>query len=172
MGPVCKSERDLWELALFGFEFRSLRHLYLLSCLLVQFFSFFLFSFLVFRDRVSLCSPGCLGTHSVDQAGLELRNLPASAFQVLGLKACTTTAQLLIQFFFFFLIFFYYVFSSVTFPMLSQKSPIPPPHPVLIDLFWVRISLYMPCWPGTHKDTPASGVLGLKAWAAGPRFYL
>jgi hypothetical protein len=121
---------------------------------------------------VSLCSPGCLGTHSVDQAGLELRNLPASAFQVLGLKACTTTAQLLIQFFFFFLIFFYYVFSSVTFPMLSQKSPIPPPHPVLIDLFWVRISLYMPCWPGTHKDTPASGVLGLKAWAAGPRFYL
>jgi hypothetical protein len=33
----------------------------------------------VFRDRVSLCSPGCPGTHSVDQAGLELRNLPASA---------------------------------------------------------------------------------------------
>jgi hypothetical protein len=30
----------------------------------------------------------------VDQAGLELKNLPASASQVLGLKACTTTAQL------------------------------------------------------------------------------
>ncbi|KRX29890.1 hypothetical protein T09_11165 [Trichinella sp. T9] len=29
--------------------------------------------------RVSLCSPGCPGTHSVDQAGLKLRNLPASA---------------------------------------------------------------------------------------------
>jgi hypothetical protein len=43
-----------------------------------------------FRDRVSLCSPGCPGTHSVDQAGLELRNLPASASQVLGLKACAT----------------------------------------------------------------------------------
>jgi hypothetical protein len=28
----------------------------------------------------------------VDQAGLELRNLPASASQVLGLKACSTTA--------------------------------------------------------------------------------
>jgi hypothetical protein len=27
---------------------------------------------LFFRDRVSLCSPGCPGTHSVDQAGLEL----------------------------------------------------------------------------------------------------
>jgi hypothetical protein len=39
---------------------------------------------LVFRDRVSLYSPGCPGTHSVDQAGLELRNPPASASQVLA----------------------------------------------------------------------------------------
>jgi hypothetical protein len=51
----------------------------------------------VFRDRVSLYSPGCPGTHSVDQAGLELRNLPASASQVLGLKACATTAWLIIN---------------------------------------------------------------------------
>ena len=36
-------------------------------------------------------SPGCPGTHSVDQAGLELRNLPASASQGLGLRACATT---------------------------------------------------------------------------------
>jgi hypothetical protein len=49
---------------------------------------------LFFRDRVSLCSSGCPGTHSVDQAGLELRNLPTSASQVLGLKACATTAWL------------------------------------------------------------------------------
>jgi hypothetical protein len=56
-------------------------------------FSFFFFSsfFLVFRDRVSLYSPGCPRTHFIDQAGLELRNLPASASQVLGLKVCTTT---------------------------------------------------------------------------------
>jgi hypothetical protein len=46
---------------------------------------------LVFRDRVSLYSPGCPGTHSVHQAGLNLRNLLASASQVLGLKACATT---------------------------------------------------------------------------------
>jgi hypothetical protein len=46
--------------------------------------------FVCFRDRVSLCSPGCPGTHSIDQAGLELRNSSASASQVLGLKACTT----------------------------------------------------------------------------------
>jgi hypothetical protein len=46
-----------------------------------------------FRDRVSLCSPGCPGTHFVDQAGLELRNPSASVSQVLGLKACATTTQ-------------------------------------------------------------------------------
>jgi hypothetical protein len=45
---------------------------------------------LVFRDSVSLYSPGCPGTHFVDQAGLELRNLPASASRVLGLKAWAT----------------------------------------------------------------------------------
>jgi hypothetical protein len=39
----------------------------------------FFFSFLVFRGRVSLYSPGCLGTHSVDEASLKLRNSPASA---------------------------------------------------------------------------------------------
>jgi hypothetical protein len=49
------------------------------------------FFFLVFRDRVSLYSLGCPGTHFVDQAGLELRNPPASASPVLGLKACATT---------------------------------------------------------------------------------
>jgi hypothetical protein len=54
-------------------------------------FFFFLFSFLVFQDRVSLCSLGCPGTHFADQAGLELRNPPAPASQVLGLKACATT---------------------------------------------------------------------------------
>jgi hypothetical protein len=53
-------------------------------------FFFFLFSFLVFQDRVSLYSPGCPGTHSVDQVGLKLRNLSASASRVLGLKARAT----------------------------------------------------------------------------------
>jgi hypothetical protein len=56
----------------------------------VTFFCFVLF----FRDRVSLYSPGCPGTHFVDQAGLELRNPPASASRVLGLKACATTPGL------------------------------------------------------------------------------
>jgi hypothetical protein len=71
-------------------------------CVLVFGFWLFLgfgcFWFLVFgfQDRVSLYSSGCPGTHSVDQAFLKLRNLPAfaSASQVLGLKACATTALL------------------------------------------------------------------------------
>jgi hypothetical protein len=62
---------------------------------LMEFFSvvvvFCLFVCFVFQDRVFLYSPGCPGTHFVDQAGLELRNLPASASQALGLKACATT---------------------------------------------------------------------------------
>ena len=42
------------------------------------------------RNRISLYSPGCLGTHFVDQDGLKLRNLPASASRVLELKVCAT----------------------------------------------------------------------------------
>ena len=42
--------------------------------------SFGLFVF-VLQDRVSLYSYGCPGTHSVDQAGLMLRDLSTSDFQ-------------------------------------------------------------------------------------------
>ena len=56
-----------------------------------QYFFSFVFCFFFFLpDRVSLCSPSCTGTHSVDQDGLELRNVTASASQVLGLKTCAT----------------------------------------------------------------------------------
>lgn len=41
---------------------------------------------------VSLCSLGCSGIHSLDQAGHELRDLHASASRVLELKVCTATA--------------------------------------------------------------------------------
>jgi hypothetical protein len=33
-----------------------------------------------FETNIALHSPGCPETHSVDEAGLELRNLPAIAF--------------------------------------------------------------------------------------------
>jgi hypothetical protein len=45
----------------------------------LTFLSCFCFVLFAFQDRVSLCSPGCPGTHTVDQAGLELGDLPASA---------------------------------------------------------------------------------------------
>ena len=47
-------------------------------------FLFFVF-WIWFSDRVSQYSLGCPGTHSVDQAGLELRNLSASASQSAGI---------------------------------------------------------------------------------------
>lgn len=42
------------------------------------------FCLFVFRDKVSLWSPECAGTHSVDLAVLELSDPPASASRVLG----------------------------------------------------------------------------------------
>jgi hypothetical protein len=39
------------------------------------------------RDRVSLCSPGCPGTLSIDHVGLNLKDLPASASRALELTA-------------------------------------------------------------------------------------
>lgn len=41
---------------------------------------------LLFCDKVSLCCPGCPGTH---QAGLKLSDPSVSVSQGLGLKACT-----------------------------------------------------------------------------------
>jgi hypothetical protein len=75
--------------------------LYKFICVEIRFLLLLLLVFWFFRDRVSLCSPGCPGSHSTDQAGLELRNLPASA-SVLGLKACATTPGFVFFSFFFF----------------------------------------------------------------------
>ena len=50
------------------------------------------FFLLVFQDRVSLCGPGCPGTHPVDLVGLKPKDLPAFASQALRLKVCDTTA--------------------------------------------------------------------------------
>ena len=48
----------------------------------------FSFSPLVVWDRVSACSPGCPGTHSVDQAGFELTQITFLCLRVLGLEVC------------------------------------------------------------------------------------
>jgi hypothetical protein len=53
------------------------------------FFFFFLFFFFLFFETGFLCIALAVLelTHSVDQAGLKLRNPPASASRVLGSKA-------------------------------------------------------------------------------------
>jgi hypothetical protein len=70
----------------------------LLFQIFFHFFSiFFCFVFLFcFFETGFLCislASGFPGTHFVDPVGLKLRNLPASASQVLGLKVCATTAR-------------------------------------------------------------------------------
>ena len=45
------------------------------------------------RERVSLCSPGCPETHSEDQAGLKLRNLPASERQAFSFPILVITVN-------------------------------------------------------------------------------
>jgi hypothetical protein len=102
-----------------------------LSFKIQTFFCFVLFC-LFFRDRVSLCSPGSPGTHSVDQVGLELRNPLASASQGLGLKACATTAGKIQTFYFFtakgfllnYVVSFYY-WQNKTKQTNKKKTPKP-----------------------------------------------
>ena len=57
-------------------------------------YSFFLLFFVLFgffKTRLSLCSPGCPGTCSVDQASLELRDPLASASWNAGSKGTHST---------------------------------------------------------------------------------
>ena len=49
----------------------------------------------IYLETVFLCNPGCPGTYSIDQAGLELRDQPASASQELGLKVCAAMSGFL-----------------------------------------------------------------------------
>ena len=62
------------------------------------------FGCLVFFETGFLCIPGCLGVCSIDQAILKLRDLPASAFPVLELKTCATTARL---------VYYYYYYNCI-----------------------------------------------------------
>ena len=64
-----------------------------LNHLSIPFVSFYCFCFCCCCCFVLFLRQGfCPGTHSVDQAGLEPRNLSVSAFLVLGFKAWATTA--------------------------------------------------------------------------------
>jgi hypothetical protein len=98
----------------------------------------------IYIYRVSLCSPVCPGICFVGQAHLELRDLPVSASQVLGLKAlqhhlwhafliCKTE-----DFFFFFFITYFLQLHFQCYP----KSPPPTPLPTHPHFFGPGITLY------------------------------
>jgi hypothetical protein len=57
----------------------------------------FCFVLFCFSETGFLCVALAVLELTLDQAGLELRNPSASASQVLGLKACATTAQFFLQ---------------------------------------------------------------------------
>jgi hypothetical protein len=54
-----------------------------------------IYFFLVSQDRTFLQSSGCPEIHSVDQGGLELRDPPASASQVLSTTITTQKKKIL-----------------------------------------------------------------------------
>jgi hypothetical protein len=128
----------------------------LLSCLLTC---------LVFQDRVSLCSPGYPGTHSVDQVGLKITAiclpLPPG---ILGLKVCTTTTQLkagnffLTRANFFFKLVTLFVNISNDIPLLGYPSTTLPSPP---------FCLYEGASPPTHPFLPHCSNIPLP-WAVKP----
>jgi hypothetical protein len=110
---------------------------------------------LVFWDRVSLCSPSCPGTHSVDQAGLELRNPPASASWVLGLKACATMPSL----FFFLKIYLIYEYTVAVFGHTRRGHQIPlqivVSHHVIAGIWTQDLGKSSQCsYPLSHLSSP------------------
>lgn len=71
----------------------------------------------------------CPGTHCVHQAGLELKDSPASAFLVLGLKVCTTIPGSKLSFNFFSLFFDYFTqVRSLAWWGLPLRPPLPSLH--------------------------------------------
>jgi hypothetical protein len=79
------------------------------------------FFFFGFSNRVSLCSSSYPGTHFVGQAGLELRNRPASASQVLELKVCATMPGYKMT-------FFIRYFPHLHFQCYPKRPPYSPTH--------------------------------------------
>jgi hypothetical protein len=95
MSHYTQAEASFYK-ALFGLKSmgQCLEKLLFNSFFYVTYPTFFWFFSCFFQDRVSLCSPGFSRNHPVDQAGLKLMYLPASASPVLGLKVCTTISGL------------------------------------------------------------------------------
>ena len=86
-----------------------------------------------FWNRVSLCSPGCLRMNSIDQVGLELRDLPASDFWVL---VCATTWLLC------HILIMISLLLETFLPLASTASHVPWFSFYLLDIYFCGFTLY------------------------------
>jgi hypothetical protein len=77
---------------------------------------FFLRIFFFFKDRVSLYSPGCPGTHFCRPGWPRTQKSACLCLRVLGLKACTIPTQFL-------WIFFSPFQRQVSYPSTQESSP-------------------------------------------------
>ena len=111
------------------------------------------FLFVCFWRQVSLYIPNSPGTHSVDKAGLKLRKLPASACQVLGLKACANTVA-------------WYSPKPINLAVLLAKACLCVSGPVALikqyDCLTLSLLIWMAVWQPARGVTSffAGGVLG------------
>jgi hypothetical protein len=96
-------------------ESMHLGQMEIIKSLFIYYF-YFIYLFILFFETGFLCSPGCSGTHFAEKAGLELRNLPASASQDLGLKVCATMPSYLL----FLILYFYFVFVGILSTCMSM----------------------------------------------------
>ena len=92
---ICYRHRSTLEGTALPCGFSPYLHICHIICFVL--FCFCLFVWLVgfFWDIVSLYCPGWPGTHSVDEAGLKLRDPPASASWVLEFKVCPSIIWLI-----------------------------------------------------------------------------
>jgi hypothetical protein len=147
------SQRPAWMHRRAGTPF--LFFLFLFVCLFIYWF--------IYWNRVFLCSPGCPGTHSVDQVGLELQDLPASASWVLlGLQVCATTL-----YFFFILktyLFTYFMYTG------TLHIHLYPGRQHQMAVMWAPCG----CWK-LNSETFRRAEFALNHWAIfpswGPPFY-
>jgi hypothetical protein len=91
-----------------------------------------------------LCNSNCPGTPSVEQADLKLRNPPASASQVLRLKACATTARPLLSYFFLKINYCIYLHSILCLPFPCPLPQFLLPLPLLLAS--ERVLPHLPSW--------------------------
>jgi hypothetical protein len=141
-------------------------HIHTRFCYYFLFFGVFLFVFLfvwlvgfgfVFFETGFLCIALAVLELFVDQAGLELRNPPASSSRVLGLKACAPCLALLL--FFFLNLFIYSLYTLITAPHHPSPTFTRPLPPRLLFTFEKEVLHWVPTHPGISSHCRTRHIL-------------